>query len=60
MERYLKVPQFAVALNLSPKTVWNWIAQRKLAIVRVGRSVRVPATELDRLIEEGTVPTRES
>ena len=60
MERYLKVPQFAAALNLSPKTVWNWIAQRKLAIVRVGRSVRVPATELDRLIEEGTVPTRES
>jgi excisionase family DNA binding protein len=58
--RYFKVPEFADELHVSPKMIWNWIALRRLAVLRVGRSVRIPETELTRLIEEGSVPARRS
>jgi excisionase family DNA binding protein len=58
MDKYLKVPQIAAVLNVSPKTVWNWIALHKLSVMRFGRSVRVPDSELRRLEEEGSDPAR--
>jgi excisionase family DNA binding protein len=58
--RYFKVPEFADELNVSPKMIWNWIAIRRLAVLHVGRSVRIPETELNRLIQEGSVPARRS
>jgi len=32
------------------------VAKRKIGIVRLGRAVRVPATEIARLVEQGSVP----
>ena len=58
--RYFKVPEFADELNVSPKTVWNRIGDGRLAVLRIGRSVRIPETELNRLIQEGSVPARRS
>lgn len=53
--RLLDVRSFADAVGLAPVTVRRWIAQGQIAIVRLGsRSVRIPATELGRLIEEGS------
>ena len=49
-----KVPEFAAALNMHPKTVWAWIGQGKVGVVRLGRAVRIKQEEIDRLIEEGT------
>jgi excisionase family DNA binding protein len=54
----LRIDDAALALALSEKTLRDWIAQRRLAIIRLGRAIRVPQSEVDRLLEEGTVPAR--
>ena len=56
--RLLKVPEAAEMLALSPKTVWQWIGERRIGVVRLGRAVRVPQSEIDRLMEDGTTPAR--
>ncbi len=50
------VEQAAEELNLSPATIRAWIAQRRLGHVRLGRAVRVPAAEIQRVLEVGYVP----
>jgi excisionase family DNA binding protein len=52
----LTVEQAATGLNVSVHTIRAWIARRKLAVVRLGRAVRVPSTEISKLIERGTIP----
>jgi excisionase family DNA binding protein len=50
------VEQAAADLCVSVHTIRAWIARRKISSVRLGRAVRVPAAEIARLIEQGTVP----
>jgi excisionase family DNA binding protein len=50
-QRMYKVNKFAEALNMSPKTIWAWVYSGKLAIVRLGRAVRIKQSELDKLLE---------
>ena len=52
------VRQAGQMLEMSPHTMRAWIAERKIGVVRLGRSVRVPLAEIDRLIDGGTVPAR--
>jgi excisionase family DNA binding protein len=56
--RLLKVPEVAEELALSEKTVWQWIGERRIGVVRLGRAVRVPVSEIERLMEEGSTPAR--
>lgn len=56
--KLLKVPEAAETLALSQKTVWQWIGERRIGVVRLGRAVRIPLTEIERLMEEGTTPAR--
>jgi len=58
--KLLKVPEAAAMLSLSQKTVWQWIGERRIGVIRLGRAVRVPISEIDRLIEEGSTPARRS
>lgn len=50
------VGQVAVELSVAPSTVRAWIAQRRLGHVRLGRAIRVPSTEIARVMEEGFTP----
>ena len=52
----LTVKQSAETLNLSVHTIRAWIASRRLGHVRLGRSVRVPMSEIERIVQRGTVP----
>ena len=54
--KLLKVPEAAEMLALSHKTLWQWIGTRRISVVRLGRAVRIPLSEIDRLMEEGTTP----
>ncbi len=54
----LTVREAAEQLGLSPKTVWAWVYSRRLGFVRLGRSVRIPQTAVDELIDAGTIPAR--
>jgi excisionase family DNA binding protein len=55
----LRVDDFAARLNIKPSTVRAWILRRRIAKVRLGsRAVRIPASEVSRLISEGLIPAR--
>lgn len=56
--KLLKVPEAAEMLALSQKTVWQWIGERRIGVVRLGRAVRIPIAEIERLMEEGSTPAR--
>ena len=52
----LTISQAAVALNLSPHTIRAWITQRRLGHIRLGRVIRIPGSEVERLLRDGLVP----
>ncbi len=54
------VSQAAAELNLSQGTIRAWIAQRRIGIVRLGRAVRVPSAEIQRLLDSGYVPATQT
>lgn len=56
--RLLDAPETADRLGLSTLTVYKWIANRRIGCVRLGRAVRIPESEVSRLIEAGTRPAR--
>ena len=52
----VRVAKAAADLGLSIHTIRAWIAQRRIAHVRLGRSIRIPASEIKRLLEAGLTP----
>jgi excisionase family DNA binding protein len=50
------VRQAADELGLSAATIRAWVRQRRIGYIRLGRAVRIPASEIHRLIEHGSVP----
>ena len=56
----LTINEAAQALSMKPKTLRAWIAARRIAVVRpMGWAVRVPSSEVTRIIEHGTTPALE-
>jgi len=58
MTKLLTCAQTAEMLGLKESTIRAWIARRRIGIVRLGRAIRVPLEEADRLIAEGTIPPK--
>jgi excisionase family DNA binding protein len=58
--RMVDVKHAAEELGLSVACVRKWIAERRIQYVRLGRAIRVPCAEIERLISEGTIPARAS
>jgi excisionase family DNA binding protein len=56
MTRLLKVPEAALRLNISEKTTWKMVYSRRVDVVRIGRSVRIPENAIEKLIDDGTIP----
>ena len=57
-KRLLSIPEFSAPLGVKDSTTRRWLLERKIAFVKVGRLVRIPETELDRIISEGLRPAR--
>jgi excisionase family DNA binding protein len=55
-ERPRTVSEAAEELGLSIHTIRAWVACRRLAHLRLGRAIRIPAAEIRRIIEDSTVP----
>ncbi len=55
---FYTVVELAEAIGMSQVTIRNWLAERRLSYVKFGKNVRIPTSELDRLIAEGTIPAR--
>jgi excisionase family DNA binding protein len=54
----LTIPQAAARLTVSKDTLNTWVWKQRVKTVRIGKCVRIPAAEVDRLIVEGTTPAR--
>jgi excisionase family DNA binding protein len=59
LREMLTVRETANRLGLQECTIRAWLAARKIDFVRLGRAVRIPESEVCRLIEANTVPRRE-
>ena len=56
-----RVDPTADMLGVKPKTLRNWMSLGRISFVRVGpRAVRIPLSEINRIITEGTRPAREA
>jgi excisionase family DNA binding protein len=58
MTKLLSPKEFASDLNITVSCVRRWIGLRKINVVHVGRLVRIPAEERERIVREGLVPAR--
>jgi excisionase family DNA binding protein len=52
----LTVEEFADELRVTRACVRKWILERRVAVVKVGRLVRLRASELHRILDEGSRP----
>jgi excisionase family DNA binding protein len=43
----------AAVLGIAEKTVRKWIAERRLPVIRLGRSVRIRWTDIARIVDQG-------
>ena len=49
----------ADALGISWQTARRWAAAGQIRTIRMGRLVKVPRAEIERLVNEGTAPATE-
>jgi excisionase family DNA binding protein len=56
----LTAEQAAERLAIRESTVRAWVHRRQIGYVKIGRSLRIRASEVDDLIENGFVPKRGS
>jgi excisionase family DNA binding protein len=54
----LTVPEFGTALKVKSSCVRRWILEGRVTVVKVGRLIRIPAGEIDRIIAQGTRPAK--
>ena len=59
MERLYSLAEAANLLGFKIKTIQRWVDFRKVGYVRIGGVIRIPASELTRIVAEGTVPRLE-
>jgi excisionase family DNA binding protein len=55
---WLTVNEFAETLGITRACVRRWLLERRLTSTRLGRLVRIPASEIARLVESGLRPAR--
>ena len=53
MEKLYTAEEVRVALKVKMQTIRSWIHQKRLPVVRAGRSVRIRESVLIKIIEEG-------
>lgn len=58
-EKRYRVPEAGEMLGLAQKTMWAWIGARKIGVHRIGRSVQIPESEIQRILDEGFTPPKE-
>ena len=49
----------AERLDLTVSCLRAWQAQRKTEVIRLGKAIHVSEAEVQRIIDEGTIPRRE-
>jgi excisionase family DNA binding protein len=58
MTKLLNIPQFAEFLGVTQSCIRKMVLEQRISVVKVGRLVRIPMTEFDRIVAEGTRTAR--
>jgi excisionase family DNA binding protein len=58
-QKMLTMKQFAERLGMSEEWARKRVQRRQISFVRIGRSVRILESELDRLVQANLVPAQE-
>lgn len=53
---WLTVNEFAEALGVTNACIRRWLLERRVSSTRIGRLVRIPASEISRLVDGGFRP----
>jgi excisionase family DNA binding protein len=56
--KLLTVTEFAQVLGVTVACIRRWLLERRITFSKIGRLVRIPASEADRLIAEGLHPAK--
>jgi excisionase family DNA binding protein len=56
--KLLKISEFASRLGVTQSCIRRWVLERRVATVKVGRLIRIPETEAERIVEAGLRPAR--
>jgi excisionase family DNA binding protein len=54
--RLMSVPQTALYLGMSPRSIWNWVYTRVIPSIKLGGSVRIDRNDLDELLLQRKTP----
>lgn len=57
-EKKYSIEETAKALDKSPKTIQAWVAENRIGVYRIGRSIRIGESEINRILTEGFTPAR--
>jgi excisionase family DNA binding protein len=52
------VRQTAERLTVAPQTIRLWMSTGRLGFVRLGRAVRIPDSEIERLLDQGWISAK--
>ncbi len=55
-ENLLTLEQAAQRLGMKVVTLRMWASRRKIARCKIGRAVRIPQVEIDRIVAESLIP----
>ena len=50
--------ELAAMLKVTRQAIYSWIQQGRIEAVRIGRTVRIPGAEVERLLREGRTARR--
>ena len=53
MKCLFSVAGAAARWSVSRRSVWRWISAGEIKIVKLGRAVRIPASEVERVARQG-------
>ena len=57
--KLIRISQAAERLDVSQACIRRWIFRKEIAVIKIGRLVRIAESEVDRIIAEGTRPARQ-
>ncbi len=55
-DKFYTPDELAALLKVTRQAIYNWIQQGRMEAVRIGRTVRIPSEEVERLLRDGRSP----
>jgi excisionase family DNA binding protein len=53
-----RVREAAKLLGQEERTTRDWILDRKIGVIRVGKTILIPESEIERILEDGFCPAK--